>query len=154
MNGFTLIEILIVMILVSVIIGFSIYWYSKLTQTSFLVEETAVYLLNILNLARQKAILSEENEKWGVWLINNQKNPDLARLFRGTTSTIKETFTLPQEVGFFNPPVGSSKIIIFDKITGETTSTIISLGFSSGLTMLRYIIIPTSAAIYITSTQP
>ncbi len=153
MTGFTLIEILIVTLLVGVIIGFSAYWYSKLTQTGFLIEETAAYLVNILNLAKQKAILAEENDNWGILVLNNEKNPDYAYLFKGTTSTIKGSFQLPQEVGFVDPPVNSSKIIVFNKVTGETTSTIISVGFVDSQ-LIKYIVIPTSAAIYITSTPP
>ena len=143
MNGFTLIEVLLVTILVSIIIGFSAYWHSKIYQTSFLIEETAQYLINILNLSRQKAMLSEENDNWGVWLINNQKNPDIVHLFKGTTSTIRESFYLPTEIDFVIPPVNSSKIITFQKLTGETTSTHIEISLQGKFS--KSISVPTSS---------
>lgn len=147
-KAFTLIEVLLVTILVSFIIGFSGYWYSKTQQGSFLVEETASYLINILNVARQKAVVSEENDNWGVWLINNQKNPDTLYLFKGTTSTIKDSFNLPGEIGFVDPPINSSKIIIFQKLTGETTSTTIKINFANS-SLIKTIVVPTSGAIYL-----
>lgn len=153
MKGFTLLEILVVLVIVGVILGLSSYWYSKLTQSGILVEETAFYLINFLNLAKQKAMIGEENDNWGIWLENRTQNPDYAYLFKGTTSTIKETYSLPQEVGFLEPSENSSKIIIFKKLSGETTSTYLSIGTPNGQ-FQKYIVVPTSAAIYATSTWP
>lgn len=153
MRAFTLVEIALVLGIVSIIIGLSAYWYSKIPQSEITLDEAAYYLVNILNLAKQKSMLAEENDKWGVWFLNNQNNPDYAHLFKGTTSTIKQTFALPTEISLIDPPINSSKTIVFNKISGETNFTIISIGYLNS-SLRRYIIIPTSAAIFVTTTWP
>lgn len=147
MKGFTLIEVLITIFLITIIMGLSSYFYNKIYQSDFLVEETANYLINILNLARQKSILGEGNNNWGVWLINNQKNPDAAHLFQGTSENIKQSFLLPNEIDFIDPPINSSKTINFQKLTGDTNSTTIQLGFQNRITTT--IVIPISGSPYI-----
>lgn len=94
MKAFTLIEILIVTIIVGFIIGFSSYFHSKFSKSTFVINESASLVVNVLNLARQKAIVGEENDNWGVWLINTSTQ-DYFYLFKGTTSTLKERYKLP-----------------------------------------------------------
>ncbi len=128
-NGFTLIEILIVTSLVAFIIGFSVYFHSKLAQSSFLVDEAASLVLNVLNLARVKAMIGEENDNWGVWLINNSTSSDYLYLFKGSTANLRQRFNLPREVSFYD---FNQQTIIFQKITGQTSSTTIKIGFAKG----------------------
>jgi len=125
-SGFTLIEILVVTSIVAFIIGFSSYFYIKFSKSTFVIDESASLVVNVLNLARQKAIIAEENDHWGVWFINTSTQ-DYFYLFKGTTSNLRERFELPSEVSFFD---FSEKIIIFQKLSGETSSTTIKIGFS------------------------
>ncbi len=148
MKGFTLIEILLVSILIAFIIGFSAYWHYRISQSGLPIEEGASLVISVLNLARQKALIGEENDNWGVWLVNNQKNPDYLYLFKGSTSTIKETFSLPSGAGFLDPGVNSSKIIIFQKFSGITTSTTIQIGIPNS-SFVKNILVSTSGAIYL-----
>ncbi|GIW67475.1 MAG: hypothetical protein KatS3mg096_343 [Candidatus Parcubacteria bacterium] len=126
MKAFTLTEVLIVFIIIGFIIGFSSYIHSKFSRSTLIIDESASLVVNVLNLARQKAIIGEENANWGVWLINTSTQ-DYFYLFRGTTSNLKERYELPQQVSFFD---FSDRTIIFQKLTGETISTTIKIGFS------------------------
>jgi prepilin-type N-terminal cleavage/methylation domain-containing protein len=126
-KAFTLIEILMVIAIVGVIIGFSIFFQNKITQTSFIIDESVNLVINALNLAKQKAIIGEENDNWGVLLVNT--STDYIYLFKGNTNNLKERFNLPKEVSFFD---FNTTTIIFQKITGQTSSTTIKIGFSRG----------------------
>jgi len=141
MKAFTLIEILIVIMIVGFIIGFSSFIHSKFARSTFLINESASLVVNVLNLARQKAIIGEENDNWGIWLINTSTN-DYFYLFKGTTSTIKQRYELPSQVSFFD---FTDKTIIFQKLTGDTTPTTIKIGFSPSF--FKTIKVSTSGAI-------
>lgn len=149
-KGFTLVEILIVIMIVGVIIGFSAYWFIKATQSKFSLDETAEYILLILKIAREKSIIGEENSIWGVYLVNSATPPDRIYIFQNDTNNLKDSFELPNEISFFD---FSTKTVTFQKLSGITTSTFIKIG-SVNSNDFRYIVVPTSGAFYITSTQP
>jgi len=140
-DAFTLIEILIVIMIVAFIIGFSSYFYLKFSKSTFVIDESASLVVNILNLARQKAIVSEENDNWGVWLINTLTQ-DYFYLFKGTTSSLRERYELPREVSFFD---FTEKTIVFQKLSGETSATTIKIGFNPNF--FKTIKVSTSGAI-------
>jgi len=142
-EAFTFIEILVVTIIVAIVIGFSSYFYLKLSKSIFVIDESASLVINILNLARQKAVVGEENDNWGVWLINTSTQ-DYFYLFKGTTSTLKERYQLPREVSFFD---FTEKTIVFQKLSGETSATTIKIGFSSNF--FKTIKVATSGAIIV-----
>lgn len=142
MKGFTLIEVLLVTVIISVLIAFGSFFYSQISRTDFLLDETANFIVNILKITKEKSLLGEENKNWGVWLKNNSST-DYIFLFQESTSSIKEKFDLPRQITFFN---FNDQIIVFKKNSGETTSTIIQIGFISG-NKFRYINVPTSGAI-------
>jgi len=141
--GFTLIEILVVTSIVAFIIGFSSYFYTKFSKSTFVIDESAGLVVDVLNLARQKAMIAEENDDWGVWLINTSTQ-DYFYLFKGTVNDLRERFELPNEVSFFD---FSEKTIIFQKLSGETTSTIVKIGFSPNF--FKTVKVSTSGAIFI-----
>jgi hypothetical protein len=98
-----------------------------------------------LNLARQKAIIGEENDNWGVWLINTSTQ-DFFYLFKGNTNTLKEAYKLPRQASFLN---FNQKVIIFQKLTGDTNYATITIGFSNITSSFYKIIqISTSGAIF------
>lgn len=144
-SGFTLMEILIVLTLLLIIVGISIYFYFKLSKGSFSLEESAGLVVSVLNLAKQKSIVAEDNSSWGVLLKNNLNSPDYIYLFKDTPNNIIELYKIPGNISFFD---FNDKIIIFKKLTGETTQTTIKIGFLDG-TEFIYIKIPSFGAIII-----
>jgi len=123
-KAFTLIEILIVVLIVGFIIGVISTFQANISRSGFLVEETAQYLINVLNLTRQKSLIEEENSSWGIWLINTSSQ-DYLYIFKNSTSSLKERFNLPTQITFFD---FNERIILFNKLTGETTSTKVKIG--------------------------
>jgi prepilin-type N-terminal cleavage/methylation domain-containing protein len=142
-EAFTLIEILVVSAIVAFIIGFSYYFYLKFSKSTFVIDESAGLVVNVLNLARQKAIVGEENDSWGVWLINTSTQ-DYFYLFKGTTSSLRERYQLPREVSFFD---FTQKTIVFQKLSGDTTATTIKIGFTPNF--FKTIKVSTSGAIIV-----
>jgi prepilin-type N-terminal cleavage/methylation domain-containing protein len=143
-KGFTLIEILIVVLITGFIIGVISSFQTNISRSSFLVDETANYLTNIFNLTRQKSLIEEENSNWGVWLINSSSQ-DYFYIFKNSTSSIKERFNIANQITFFD---FNEKIILFNKLTGETTSTVVKIGLINGK-YIKEINISTSGSITI-----
>jgi type II secretory pathway pseudopilin PulG len=140
-EGFTLVEIVMATVIIAFIIGFSSYFYLKFSKSTFALNEAASLVVNILNLAKQKAIVGEENDNWGVWLINTSTQ-DYFYLFKGTTSNLRERYELPKEVTFLD---FTDQIIIFQKLSGDTSATTIKIGFTSNF--FKTIKVSTSGAI-------
>jgi|YNPMSStandDraft_1061717.scaffolds.fasta_scaffold52187_3 prepilin-type N-terminal cleavage/methylation domain-containing protein len=143
-KGFTLIEILIVVLITGFIIGVISSFQTNISRSSFLVDETANYLTNIFNLTRQKSLIEEENSNWGVWLINSSSQ-DYFYIFKNSTSSVKERFNIANQITFFD---FTEKIILFNKLTGETTSTVVKIGLINGK-YIKEINISTSGSITI-----
>ncbi|MCS7200748.1 MAG: prepilin-type N-terminal cleavage/methylation domain-containing protein [Patescibacteria group bacterium] len=145
MNGFTFLEVMLVIIIVGIVVSFGSFFYGQITKTTFLLEETSNFVVNVIKIAKEKSVLAEENDAWGIWFRNNATTVDYLFLFKGNTSSIRETYSLPRQITFLN---FNDRIIVFTKNYGETTSTNIQLGFVSG-EGTRVINIPTSGAITI-----
>jgi prepilin-type N-terminal cleavage/methylation domain-containing protein len=143
-KGFTLIEILIVVLITGFIIGVISSFQTNISRSSFLVDETANYLTNIFNLTRQKSLIEEENSNWGVWLINSSSQ-DYFYIFKNSTSSVKERFNIANQITFFD---FTEKVILFNKLTGETTSTVVKIGLINGK-YIKEINISTSGSITI-----
>jgi len=110
------------------IIGVISSFQTNISRSSFLVDETANYLTNIFNLTRQKSLIEEENSNWGVWLINSSSQ-DYFYIFKNSTSSVKERFNIANQITFFD---FTEKVILFNKLTGETTSTVVKIGLING----------------------
>lgn len=124
MKAFTLIETLIVVALIGFIFLLSSYLYIKFYQSGFSLEESANIIVKVLNLAKEKSIIAEENSNWGVWFINTSSPPDYFYLFKENTSTLINKYYLPKDVSFSD---FIEKTIIFNKFSGETTSTTLKI---------------------------
>lgn len=149
-KAFTLIEILIVMSILAVIISFSSYFYTKFSRGDFILDEATNLVVFVLKIAREKAMIDEENTSWGVYLENNSNSPDRIYLFKGNPNNRTDIFELPRETTFDG---FTNQTILFQRLSGETSSTTIKLGFHEG-NRFRWIIIPQSGAFTVTSTQP
>ncbi len=132
------------MLITGFIIGVISSFQTNISRSSFLVDETANYLTNIFNLTRQKSLIEEENSNWGVWLINSSSQ-DYFYIFKNSTSSVKERFNIANQITFFD---FTEKVILFNKLTGETTSTVVKIGLINGK-YIKEINISTSGSITI-----
>jgi len=128
-KSFTLVELLIVIGIIAVIAGFGMlnlypYWRSKTLEGT--AEKIAIFLEN----AKAKSMVQENGSAWGVHFENPTSSQSFFSLFYGSysSSTVIQTIYLPKQIEFSDPSEGSSKEIIFEKLTGKTgTSTQIKI---------------------------
>ncbi len=130
MKGFTLLEILIVLSIVVILSAAGVSGYrtfGKSVEISSLTQSISAEL----RLMQAKSMSGESGLKWGVHFVNGAT--DYYELFSTPTdyasasTTVTATTTLPRNVSFLEPTSGQSKDIIFNKITGNTTATSVSI---------------------------
>lgn len=137
-RGFSLLELLIVMAITVILAaaGSGMYRsFGKSVELSSTSQEMAASLRHM----QSKAMTGEGGFKWGVHFVNTTTD-DYYVLFStsgttfadGTTVSVATT-TLSKTITFSDPSSGTSKDIIFNKISGTTTAATVVIG-SEGLT--------------------
>ncbi len=151
MSGFTLFETLLVLIIISIILGFGFYYFNQISQMNFLFEETNKRILDLVKTAREKAILGEENSDWGVSFVNT--STDYVLLYKGSPTNIYYQLTMNKRFSFLNPAENSTLSVKFSKFNGvPSISTIISI--KNNLTNeIKYLCIPTSSSPFLSTTS-
>ena len=151
MKGVTLFETVLVLIIISIILGFGFYYFNQISQMNFLFEETNKRILDLVKTAREKAILGEENSNWGVSFVNT--STDYVLLYKGTRTNIYFQFTLNKSFNFVNPTENSSLSITFSKFKG-TPSVSATISIKNNLTNeIRYLCIPSSSSPFLSKTS-
>lgn len=149
-KGLSLLEIIISLGLIATILATIMYISINVYNNDAILNQNIDYIINILNIAKQKSIIQEKNQQWGVILKNNAGTSDYLQLFYGQplTTSIERTFILDKNINLSNIPTDSTKIVIFEKLKGQTTSTNIEITFRQ---TKKTIIINTSGLIFATS---
>lgn len=119
-TGFTLIEVLLTVGIIGIIgaVGVSTFIGYKKTQD---LDSASKALVSYLRDAHQRATSQDQSAKWGVHLDAPSGERNFYEIFYGDdySSGIKtEKIYLPNSVAFADPVPGSSKDIIFSKLTG------------------------------------
>jgi prepilin-type N-terminal cleavage/methylation domain-containing protein len=115
MRGFTLIEILLSVALISLIAGFLVPIEHTLLVRNRLSEATAT-VTNAVRTAGFKARIGDENSTWGVWIGTSE-----IIVYKGVSFPLRdinrdESFELPAGIGITIQP---SADIAFQKLTGK-----------------------------------
>lgn len=129
-KGFTLLELLLVISILAILAvagAGSYHSYGKNVQ----IVSIARSISADLKQAQSKAMVGEGGFKWGIHFVNNIDNyyeifstPDI---YMNASTTVIAKTALPTSIPFFDPSAGMSKDIIFNKISGITTATSVSL---------------------------
>ena len=148
-SGFTLLEVVMVVAIISVISVAGAGYYVNYAK-SIELESAAKNILSDLRNARSKAMAGESDLKWGVHLTNG--SDDYYELYSTPTTyadvsmTTSTTTYLSSAVIFTAPPSNSSSDVLFTKIQGTpNASSTISI-FSRNAT--RTIMVTTNGIIY------
>ncbi len=119
MKGFTVFELLIVIGILAVVSGFTIFnlfGYRRYQDLNLTTQEIAAVLRN----AQNRSIAQEAGGSWGVHF-ENSATDDFYELFLGqsyATSTIYSKTILRPTVEFSDPASGSSKNVFFRAMSG------------------------------------
>jgi len=129
-SGFSLLELLITIAILAILsaIGAGFYRnYSKGVEMG----TTNKNIVSELRGARAKSMQGEGDLRWGVHFVNGVQ--DYFEIFSTPTDyssvskTITTTVVLPGTITFKTPSEGNSTDIIFDKIYGSTTPSVIEI---------------------------
>ena len=126
MKGFTLVEILIVLAVLTVmaVVGsINFFNYYSRQNLELTVDEVAALLRDAQNrsLTQQDGDGDNQGDQWGVHFENATTTRDFVRLFSGSSyasSTVATTNIFRIGIQFTDPDLGTSKDVIFSKVTG------------------------------------
>ena len=127
-SGFTLIEILLVMAIVSIVSAVTIGSYRSLVKKTE-VDLTANNIIFNLKRTKANALSGVDNMRWGIHFVNSPTNVDYYEIFSTPTDfadpgvSVEDAVYLPVTVYFTDPSdVAGSKDIIFEKIRGTLSA--------------------------------
>jgi len=135
-TGFTLLEIVIVIAVLTTLIAIAMPDF-LLIKRQMDVKSGAEELASIFALSQSKAIASEDNKKYGVYL-DTAASPNQYILFKGEDYESRDVsadqaFPLPQQTEFYDITLASNQIV-FDKLTGiPVTSGSVSIRSATDL---------------------
>lgn len=129
-SGFSLLEMLLVISVLAVLgsIG-SAYYFNVVKNIEMSTAATGI--ISDLKHAQSSAMAGEAGVRWGVHFVNGAD--DYYQIFSTPTNftsastTIASITYLPQQIFFVTPTEGSTKDIVFERITGVVASTTITL---------------------------
>lgn len=115
--GFTLLEILLVLAMISIISGFSIPVY----QTFQVKNDLDISANTVASSFRRAQVLAEASDgdsQWGVKVLSGSITLFQGASYAARTSAFDEVFTVPTSI----VPTGLSEVV-FDRLTGQALST-------------------------------
>ncbi len=138
--GFTLLELLIVVAIISIIVGVSLFSLSKYRNRGIL-DSTTRKISALLREAQSRSSAQESGTMWGVHFENSTNTPAFYALFSGTygTSTVVDRYALPSLVSYSTSSIaqGSFKEVSFAQGSGiPFLSSSITLFLSVGGTTI------------------
>lgn len=133
MRGFSLLELLIVIAIIAILatLGGGMYRnYAKNVELSSVAQTISADLKHM----QSKAMIGEDLRKWGMHFVNGPSaNDDYYELFSTPTTyadagkVVKETTYLSLGVEFSDPLSGTTKDVVFNRISGTTTATTVGV---------------------------
>jgi prepilin-type N-terminal cleavage/methylation domain-containing protein len=109
-TGFTLIEIILVIALVSITVGLTLPYMASYMSRQQL-DATTEEIIGNLRRAQNKAIINEANTQWGIsW------HDSYYTLIKYPSGDEWETITLPDNI------IISGSNVVFEKLTGQSSA--------------------------------
>ncbi|MGC8981414.1 MAG: pilus assembly FimT family protein [Minisyncoccia bacterium] len=130
-KGFSIIEMMVVLLF---FVGLTILLASRpfsLSSEYQIVQQDAKKIKQILDTAREKAIMNEKGVNWGVYLVGSSST---YYIFAGDNfkEAIEYTpYFLDSSNIFLDPASGTVKEIVFQRYKGYATNTQIEIGLKN-----------------------
>lgn len=150
-SGFTLIEILIVIAIISILVAMVIVALRPFNQDLEL-NNSADHIINSLKLAQSKTLASEQASSYGIYF-DITTNPHRYILFKGSDYASRDAdfdqiIELSNFVELFDIDFGSGTEVVFDRITGITANSgSVSVRLKQDTTKIKTIYIETSGSV-------
>jgi prepilin-type N-terminal cleavage/methylation domain-containing protein len=149
-SGFTLIELVIVIAIISVLIAIVIPNFFSFNKSSNL-DNSVREFISVLKLAQNKTLSSENYDQYGVYL-NTGISPNQYIIFKGTDYASRDTsfdqlYSLPEIIEFYNVNLSGGNQIIFDRLTGASNSGDISIRLKIDINQNKTVYISSSGTI-------
>lgn len=147
-SGFSLLELLLVVAVLAILGGIGSSYYFNVVK-NIEMSTAAAGVISDLKHAQNSAMAGETGVRWGVHFVNG--TDDYYQVFSTPTNfasastTITSIIYLPQQVTFANPSEGSTKDVLFERITGVVASTTVTLASSDST---RIITVPAVGSAY------
>ncbi len=119
-RGVTLIELLVVMGLM-IVIGTIGYTSLTISRDKLNLSANTQTLYDYARSTHQRAVNQQDDSAWGIRAQGIAVGRDYYLVFRGSSfdvNNVTDIISMPVNVQFIDPPAGSSKDIIFSKLTG------------------------------------
>ena len=116
-RGFTLLEILLVLAMISIIAGFSIPVYQSFQVKNDL-DISANTIASSFRRAQVLAEASDGDSQWGVKVLSGSITLFQGSSYAGRVAAFDEVFTVPTSI----TPSGLNEVV-FDRLTGQALST-------------------------------
>ncbi len=124
--GFTIVELLLIIAVITVLGGFGIANYSSFRNSKVLEEQVDVVVADIRETA-SRARSQESDNQWGIHFDNPAgNNNDYYQIWYGASyagGTITERVNLSPGLNFTDPASAASEDVIFSKATGLPTAS-------------------------------
>lgn len=119
-KGFTLIEIIIAISLLSILSMIIIAGYNSFQKSNQLKENTNI-VVSLIREAQKNAVTQKDGKSWGIYIENNSTIVLFDEPW--ATATSKKNFNLPSGLTFNNITInGGGNFIIFNKLVGDTNN--------------------------------
>ncbi len=131
-KGLTLLEVLISIGVLAVLAVAGVSYLRNTVQSANL-DSTAKNIISTLRDARSRAIAGESAMHWGVNFVNSSTAGYYYELFStpstysSASTTVDSTYYLPGTIIFSSPASGATTTIIFNKITGITATSSVTI---------------------------
>lgn len=118
-SGFTLIEMILTIGVLSILGGLGVYSYANSYRVNLL-NNTAEEIVSLARFAQQESMSQKNANASGVRFDNINSSSPFVAVFSGSyaPANIKEHYQLSAQVSFSSPAVGSSTEITFSKLSG------------------------------------
>jgi type II secretory pathway pseudopilin PulG len=145
-GGFSTLEVIMTIIIIVILTTIALTSYVnsyRLTQ----LRDASEQLVSLTRLAQQRSMSQENGNAWGVLFGDCRGYLRAALTYSDVTTSIASVYSLPRDVGYTTPPVGTCVPLEFQKVSGRPLSSTAVVIVMRGTAISRMLTVATSGGI-------